>query len=341
MLKFNGYEKGVNLGGWFSQCCHTIEHYDSFITESDFQQLADWDIDHVRIPIDYNLLEDADGNPTEYGMQYLQNAVALCGKYHLNMILDLHKTAGYSFDVGHGESGFFEAPALQERFYQLWERLAKAFGQYHERIAFELLNEVTDQAYCSLWNRISTTCIQRIRKFAPLTKILIGGYWNNSILAIPDLLMPYDEHIIYNFHCYEPLVFTHQGAGWVVNMPTDFRTEFPLTSAQYQKLSNNLALENADLLYLSSPDAKGAEFFRQMFAKAVRIAEERNVPLYCGEYGVISLVDPDSIVAWHEAIHEVFEEFGIGRAVWNYKQLDFGLIDADRAQTLAAVMALL
>ena len=341
MLKFTGFEKGINLGGWFSQCCHTTEHYDTFITEADFERLSGWEIDHVRIPIDYDLLENADGTPTEYGMQYIQNAVDWCEKYHFNMVLDLHKTAGYSFDIGEAESGFFFDTALQERFYQLWERLAKAFGRYSDRIAFELLNEVTDRAYCNTWNSVANICIQRIRKFAPETKILVGGYWNNSVLAIPDLLMPYDENIVYNFHCYEPLIFTHQGAGWVQNMPSDFRTEFPRPTAYYQKLSNELKLDNANLLYLSSPNARGADFFRQMFAKAVRIAEERNVPLYCGEYGVISLADSESTVAWHKAIHEAFEDYGIGRAVWSYKEMDFGLVDADRADSFAAVKVLL
>ena len=102
MKQFVGYQKGINLGGWLSQCCHTKEHYDSFITEDDFKVISTWELDHLRIPVDYNLLETQDGQPLESGMQYLQMAVDWCGKYGLNMILDLHKTAGYSFDDGEG-----------------------------------------------------------------------------------------------------------------------------------------------------------------------------------------------------------------------------------------------
>lgn len=64
------------------------------------------------------------------------------------MILDLHKTYGFSFDEGESESGFFESEELQERFFRLWEEIAKRFGKYHDCVAFELLNEVTNKEYC-------------------------------------------------------------------------------------------------------------------------------------------------------------------------------------------------
>ena len=46
-------KKGINLGGWLSQCNYTLERYETFITEKDFQQIANWKFDHVRIPFDY------------------------------------------------------------------------------------------------------------------------------------------------------------------------------------------------------------------------------------------------------------------------------------------------
>ena len=37
MKRFEGYTKGVNLGGWLSQCDHTEERYSTFITEEDIK----------------------------------------------------------------------------------------------------------------------------------------------------------------------------------------------------------------------------------------------------------------------------------------------------------------
>ena len=61
MKKWDGYQKGINLGGWFSQCDYSEERFSSFITEDDFREISKWDLDHVRIPIDYQLVETDDG----------------------------------------------------------------------------------------------------------------------------------------------------------------------------------------------------------------------------------------------------------------------------------------
>ena len=187
MTIWTGYTRGVNLGGWLSQCPHTRERYETFIGEEDIHRIRDWGLDHIRVPVDYELVEDAQGARREEGFAYIQRAIDWSRDCGLNMILDLHKTCGFSFDAGEHECGFFEDAALQERFYRLWEEFARRFGRYADTLSFELLNEVTEQRYCAAWNRIAAACIARIRAIAPTVKILVGGYWNNSIEALPDL----------------------------------------------------------------------------------------------------------------------------------------------------------
>lgn len=207
----------------------------------------------------------------------MQEILNWCEKYSLNMILDLHKTCGFSFDAEENESGFFSSSSLQERFYHLWEELALRFGKYHNRVAFELLNEVTDKCYSDAWNTIAEECVRRIRKISPDIYILIGGYDNNCIEAIQDLKMPYDDKIVYNFHCYEPLIFTHQGAYWVKNMPKDFRLNYPGTIQDYVSMQKQLTLENVDLISSAGTLTVGSEFFDELFSKAAKISEERNL----------------------------------------------------------------
>lgn len=327
MKRWIGYQRGVNLGGWFSQCDYSKERLEHFIGKEDIAELSTWGIDHLRVPVDYNLVEEEQGGYREDGFAYIQRILDWCGEYGLNMILDLHKTAGYSFDAGEQEDGFFVEEEYQERFYRLWEEFARRFGKYQDRLAFELLNEVTDQSYGAAWNRISDTCIRRIRNIVPEIDILVGGYWNNNVRAVKDLALPQDDHIIYNFHCYDPLIFTHQGAAWVKEMTPDFRFAFDQSFQTYYDTMDAVfgdafgeipKVENMDRTF-------GPDFFRAIFAEAVQVADEREVPLYCGEYGVIDLADPADTVKWYQAIHEVFEEYGIGRAAWSYREMDFGL----------------
>ena len=61
MLKGKSFHKGVNLGGWFSQCDYSEDRMDNYIAESDFEKISSWKVDHVRIPVDYNIFENSDG----------------------------------------------------------------------------------------------------------------------------------------------------------------------------------------------------------------------------------------------------------------------------------------
>lgn len=300
MLKQKGFYKGINLGGWFSQCDYSKDRLDNFITEADIAKIASWGFDHIRIPMDYNIFEDTDGSYIEEGFVRVEKAVALAEKYGLRVVLDLHKTAGFSFDFGENESGFFENETYQERFYRLWEELAKRFGNTPDKIAFELLNEVTEQRFIDAWNRISYECIQRIRVYAPETLLLVGSYWNNSPEAVKDLTDPYDRNVVYNFHCYAPIKFTHQGAYWTKDIVESERYSFEesgITEA----------------------------FFEELFLPAIKKAESYGIGVYCGEYGIIDRVSPEDTLKWFRVIHQVFEKYSIARAVWTYKELDFGL----------------
>ena len=302
MKNFACYKRGVNLGGWLSQCVHTKEHYDTFIKKEDIAKIASWGVDHVRLPIDYNLMEDNDGRYMDWGFSYIDNAISWCGEYNLNLVLDLHKSAGYSFDAGECESGFFESEELQERFYRLWVEIAKRYGRYSDRVCFELLNEVTEKEYCDTWNTIIKKCISRIRDYAPETIILVGGYWNNSPEAVKDLDAPYDDKVVYNFHCYDPLKFTHQGATWTDLIQPEER----------------FAFEEFDI---------NESYFIKLFTPAYEAAAENGTVLYCGEYGVIDRTTPEDTLKWFKAIHDAFEKMGINRCAWSYKKMDFGLSD--------------
>ncbi len=303
MLKSKGFYKGVNLGGWFSQCDYSEDRLNSFITEVDFEKISHWKVDHVRLPVDYNIFENTDGTYKDDGFERIDRAFELCSKYGLNAVLDLHKTAGFSFDYyGENENGFFDREDLQERFYRLWEKFALRYGNRPDSIAFELLNEVTDKEYIEKWNRIAETCIKRIRVYAPDTVILVGSYWNNSAEAVKDLTKPYDDKVVYNFHSYDPLKFTHQGAYWTNMIDPNERISF----------------EESDVT---------EEYFEKIFSSAIETAQKNGTTLYCGEYGVIDRVSPEDTLKWFKCINSVFEKYGIARSAWSYKEMDFGLSD--------------
>ncbi len=329
MRKFEGYQKGVNLGGWLSQADEkTTEHYDTFIVKEDIDRIAGWGCDHVRLPIDYIVIEGEDGSMLEDGYVYIDNCIKWCREAGLNVLLDMHNTFGYTFDpleVNGDKEIFFHNEDLQQRFYTMWDRISKRYASQKD-IAFELLNEVISPDVAESWNAIADKTVDVIRKNAPDSYVVIGGVCYNNVRSVPLLNPPKDDHIVYNFHCYEPMIFTHQRAWWMDNMPKDITVDYPATTAEYSEKSKELDADWAGAIMNMKVKEMGADYFAELFEPAVEAATKNNAPLYCGEYGVIDQAPAPSTINWIRDIHTAFEKYGIGRSLWVYKEKDFGLI---------------
>lgn len=317
-----GYQKGVNLGGWLSQCNHDKEHYENFILEQDIADIASLGVDHIRVPFDYELIQTEEGIYKEEGFGYIDTCITWCEKYSLNMILDLHKTAGYSFNNQEASKDFFGNEDLQERFIDLWIEITKRYACYKDRLAFEILNEIVSYEAADQWNQLAKRAVKAIRDLESEIKILIGGVCYNSVFTIKLLDDFHDDNIVYNFHCYEPFWFTHQSAHWVEFMPKGFHISYPGDSTDYLINSSNTVRE---ILEKNQVKKMNTEFFDLIFMEAIEYAKEKGVALYCGEYGVIDQADPISTLRWFQDIHETFEKYQIGRAIWTYKGKDFGI----------------
>lgn len=332
MRKFDGYLRGVNLGGWLSQCvAYTEEHFNGFITEEDINTISSFGLDHIRVPVDYDVfMKEVEGQDVvnSEGMSHIDDCISWCQKYGLNMILDLHKAKGYMFDTNAVADGdrFFVDETLQEAFYETWEMFAARYGKHKNMLAFELLNEVVNPDYEDNWNKIATKAIGRIRKIVPDIYIIVGGVNYNNVFSVPGINIPIDDKTILNFHCYEPLCFTHQKAYWVEGMPADFDMSYPEPLDVLRKKSEEFSKNHMGAVFNECLEGDG-DFFDKLFKAAVDTAKEKNVPLYCGEYGVIDQAPVPDTLRWLQDIHAAFERFGIGRALWNYKNKDFGLMD--------------
>ena len=91
--------RGINFGGYLSQCEHTLEHYATFITKEDVKKVKDLGFDHIRLPIDYEVLETKEGYEYTEGIAYVNQFLLWCEEYEMDVVLDLHKAYGYDFQV--------------------------------------------------------------------------------------------------------------------------------------------------------------------------------------------------------------------------------------------------
>ncbi|MCQ2467244.1 MAG: glycoside hydrolase family 5 protein [Clostridia bacterium] len=320
-------KRGINLGGFLSQCVHDDAHYDSFIHESDIETIAGWGLDHVRLPIDYEVLEDEAGNIKPQGYERVMKVVEWCKKNGLNIILDLHKAAGYSFTTTgiEGQNSLFDDANLQDRFINLWSTISKTFHSC-DNVAYELLNEVVEVENAKAWNVLISKAVKAIRVYSPTTTIIYGGIMWNSVSSIKLLEKPADENTILTFHFYEPLLFTHQKAHWIKEIRQDREVKYPMTMEYFINESKLIGYQASGVLD-SKALTMGPEFIQEKIQQAIDGAEMLGAKLYCGEFGVIDQAPVEASLKWYQDVNEVFEKFNIGCAAWTYKKMDFGITD--------------
>ncbi|MBN2176529.1 MAG: cellulase family glycosylhydrolase [Demequinaceae bacterium] len=332
----SGFIDGVNLGGWLSQYREfDHEHFRTFITRPDIDRIASWGMDHVRLPVDYPVLEsdDAIGVPVERGYSYIDDCLQWCEAADLAMILDIHHAPGFTFtneleEETRGVNSLFDDESLQQRFIGLWEQIVRRYRDSRVPIIFELLNEVVIPDV-EPWNVLIRRTIPAIRAIAPDSTIMIGGNFNNGVPGLKDLVVFDDPKVVYTFHFYDPLLFTHQKAYWnpglrewgeTVSYPGEFPglAEFLERNPQHRADFGPFVGRRAD-----------RELVAEILQPALDFAERTGRELYCGEFGVGDWIEPENRRRWLADFMGMLREAGIGRAVWNYKQMDFGLVDAD------------
>ena len=324
-------QKGINLGGWISQFKeHAPHHFDTFITREDIIRIKRWGFDHVRLPVDYELLEEK-GHPGRYtgcGFDYIDRCLGWCDKAGLRVILDLHKAPGYAFDEQE-QNDLEENPEKQERFTALWLEMSRRFSSVdQDLLAFELLNEIVFNDE-KKWNDILKTTILAIRSIDENRMILFGGNYYSSVDTLIDLPEFTDENILPKFHFYLPLSVTHQKAYWVPSLlEFDREVEYPgKADGLGEYLSGNP--EHA-WRFSDEVDADfNKMYLRKRLGPAIKFMGERKTSVHCGEFGVIDRAPLRTRMNWTSDMVEILRDLGIGYAYWTYKAMDFGLVDFD------------
>ena len=329
---------GVNLGGWISQYKNfDYHHFDTFIVEEDIRKIADWGFDHVRLPVDYPVLEE-DAHPGVYldsGLAYLDNCLAWCQKYGLRMILDIHKAPGFSFTNtleadATGINSLFTDDAMQQRFVNIWDALTRRYlGQAQDALAFDLLNEMV-LPESSPWNKLAQKAIDQIRSVDQHRLIIIGGNYYNAVDELANIHVNPDPEMLYTFHFYDPIVVTHQKAPWVIEMDEFNRSlEFPCDVPDLESYIKTKYPVHIPRYIKSFGRRLDRDFLMSVLEPAIDFMKKNQTTLYCGEFGVIDRAPMTARVNWNRDFIQCLNELKIGYAYWSYKQMDFGLVDQD------------
>ncbi|MBO5285845.1 MAG: cellulase family glycosylhydrolase [Clostridia bacterium] len=330
MKKFVGFERGMGIGGWLTNykrfnvlpmhrrlplTVGDMEHFKTYITESDVKYIKSLKLDHIRVGFDQVVLESEPYVYREEIFVLIDNFIGWCKKYNLNVVLNLHKAVGNYCDIKEDKE-LLDDDELQNRFIALWKQFENRYSSDNE-VVFELLNEVRD-VDPEKWNALAEKTIIELRKLNKDRKIIIGSTAWNDPDTLKYLKVYDDDNIIYTFHNYEPFEFTHQRG--VLQERTLYYNrimEYPSNDIERYRDYKAFVENNHDAY--KGLDKMDITFIRRRLQPAVDFTKAHpDKILWCGEFGTIRHAD----IKWRENYMRdmitVLKENDIPYCVWNY-----------------------
>ena len=318
---------GVNVSHWLSQTDNRGEQRGGYVSKADFETIAGLGFDHVRIPVDEVQLWDSAGHKESEAFALLHNAIRWAMEARLRVIVDLHIIRSHYFNAA--SNPLWTEKAEQEKLVSMWRQLSDELVRYPNAwVAYEILNEAVAQDPED-WNKLLDEVITSIRSREPERKIVVGSNLWQIPDTFPALKVPDDDrHLILSFHFYTPLALTHHTAPWTpiaeYTGPVQYPGQIVDTSA-YRRMSESAAqfMRNTANGFFTK------DSLEKIIFPAIKVAKGRNLPLYCGEFGVFPAIPEKLKLRWYKDLCDIMRKHKIAYCHWNYKA-DFPVVDERR-----------
>ena len=304
------FSRGVNLTGWFQVSGPQQIKFTRY-TKKDFEQIQSLGCDVIRLPI--NLHSMTNGAP-DYILDtlflgFLDTVVDWAEELKMHLILDNH-----TFDPAVNTS-----PAIGPILEKVWTQMANHYKDRSNLIYYEILNEPHGIGDVQ-WNTIQQNIVDVIRAADQEHTIIVGpAGWNsyNNLAAMP---VYDDDNLIYTFHFYDPFLFTHQGASWVdPSMAPLAGVPFPYAAGEMPGLPSSLAGTWVGDAYNNYANDGTIAKVKELIDIAIQFKTARNVPIFCGEFGVyIPNSNQEDRVFWYQIVREYLELHQISWTSWDY-----------------------
>jgi len=324
---------GINLSEWFAQVYdqrgYTKEHFETWNTAQDIALIKAMGFDHVRLSVNPQPMfrhGQADRIPADY-LGYLDSAVQMILDHGLAIILDVHPESDFKQKLATDDS-------FVEQFEDYWRQLARHYSTTNpDLVSLEILNEPEFHDRYR-WQGVQAKLAVAIREGAPLHTIIVAGaFWSseNELLFFDPLR---DSNIIYNFHFYEPHIFTHQGATWSTNYVHYLKElPYPSTPDNVQPVAVLLpdAVNRLQAIHYGL-DRWNALRIEGEIGQVAAWAKRWNVSVTCNEFGVYrKAANPEDRAAWISDVRTTLEKYGIGWTMWDYSG-GFGVVTKQNGQ---------
>lgn len=273
-------------------------------TVEDLTALRGWGANHARYqliwggfprsPADNASLEEYD-RWLDGALTHLDGVLPTCDKLGLRLYVDLHTPPGGRNQ--YHDCRLFEKPEYQERFVAIWRKLAARYRGKAAVAGFDLVNEPAEGKVargCDRWPELALRAAKAIRAVDP-DRILVyePAPWGGPEPFAKLQPLPL-ANVVYSFHYYLPMEFTHQG---VFDRATGVRYPGLIGGKKWDR-----------------------ERIEQTIAPVVAFQKAHRVPIYVGEFSAARWAPGGN--AWLADVINVWEEHGWSWAYHAFREWD-------------------
>jgi endoglucanase len=275
--------------------------------EQDFELIADWGFDFVRLPLDYRCWSPGKDWKliSERVLKEIDQAIQYGKQRGIHVCLNFHRAPGYCvnppaepFDLWSNETAL-EACAFH------WSHFAKRYkGIPNTQVSFNLLNEpgrVPEASYRRVVKRLA----EAIREQDSDRLIIADGLeWGTKpVKSLVDL------KIAQSTRGYQPMQVSHYKAGWVKGSDRWPTPTWPLQEPGKNKVDK--------------------EKIREQRIEPWKALAEEGVGVHVGEWGAFQQTPHEVTLAWMRDNLDLWKQAGWGWALWNLRG-SFGVLDSGR-----------
>ncbi len=265
--------KGMNVSNWLEEYWNADWPNPTKYTKQHFEAMHLAGIESVRLPINFHAVVDT---ITPYAVDtghlvfdLVDSVITWTDELDMKLLIDNHH--GWFLD---DDTWRTELP----RFSHMWAVVANKYKHLDpDRVIFELLNEPLLGFHRDSLVIMYKDAIDSIRVYTTDHSIVLSPQWAGTAMMFSEFEpIEGDTNLIYTWHTYDPLNFTHQGLTWH-NPYFPSGTEFP----------------SADTTITET-------WFYTGWERVLDWKETYGLPMFLGEFGLSNHCDSVSVCNWLE-----------------------------------------
>ncbi len=189
---------------------------DVYVTKEDILYLKSTGCNTLRLPFHYKLFTDEDYmglTVAQDGFERIDSLVSWCKEAKISIILDMHDApggqTGDNIDDSYGYPWLYESEVFQQKFLDIWTKIANRYKDEPIILGYDLLNEPIPPHFPNM-DELNTKleplykrAVTAIRTVDKNHIIMLGGaQWNTKFFGIFSTDASFDDNVMYTCHLY-------------------------------------------------------------------------------------------------------------------------------------------